>query len=221
LINFQLLNLYRGYRIMVIILPCQGRDTGSIPVTRSMRTIWRKAKPQDTEKKFWVNQQIRVPEVFLIDENDERVGPTPTFEALKRAEEAGLDLVQVDPKGVPPVAKIMDYGQFKYEKEKQAHKQKVQQKKVEIKCVRISVRISEHDFNFRIDQAKKFLEKGNKLKLELNLKGRERQHPEKAGETIKNFVVELKKSPDLSLIEEQPLTRQGGRFNIILVNKKS
>lgn len=186
-----------------------------------MRTIWRKAKPVDTEKKFWVNQQIRVPEVFLIDENNDRIGPTPTFEALKIAQDAGLDLVQVDPKGVPPVAKIMDYGQFKYEKEKQAHKQKVQTKKVELKCVRLSVRISEHDFNFRIDQAKKFLEKGNKLKIELNLKGRERQHPEKAGETIKNFVIELKKTENLALIEEQGLTRQGGRFTIVLVNKKS
>ena len=83
-----------------------------------------------------------MPEVFLIDENGERVGAMSTAEALAMAEEAGLDLVQVDPKGTPPVAKIMDYGQFKYEKDKQAHKQKVQQKKVEIKGIRLSVRIA-------------------------------------------------------------------------------
>jgi len=186
-----------------------------------MRTIWRKAKPQSTEKKFWVNQHIRVPEVFLIDENGERIGPTATQEALRMAQEAELDLVQVDPKGNPPVAKIMDYGQFKYEKEKQAHKQKVQQKKVEIKCIRLSVRISEHDFDFRVEQARKFLEKGNKLKLELNLKGRERQHPEKAQETIKNFITEVGKTEGINLTEEQGLTKQGGRFNIVLANKKS
>lgn len=185
-----------------------------------MRTIWRRQKPKDTEKKFWVNQQIKNPEVFLIDENGERVGATPTAKALEMAREAGLDLVQVDPKGNPPVAKIMDYGQFKYEKDKLAHKQKVQQRKVEIKGIRLSVRISQHDFNFRIEQAKKFLERGDKLKIELALKGRERQHPEKAVETINNFINHLNQTGGLNLIREQDLTRQQGRFNIILVNKK-
>ncbi len=184
-----------------------------------MRTIWRRAKPKNNEKKFWVNEQIRVPEVFLIDENGEKVGPTPTYKALGMAREAELDLVQVDPKGNPPVAKIMDYGQFKYEKEKKEHKQKMQQKKVEIKGIRLSVRISQHDFDFRIDQAKKFLERGDKLKLEIILKGRERQHPEKAHETVMNFVNKLKETEGFNITTEQPLTRQGGRFNIILVNK--
>ncbi len=185
-----------------------------------MRTIWRRPKPIDQSKIFWVNERIKAPEVFLIDENGEKVGVTPTPKALLMSREAGFDLVQVDPKGNPPVAKIMDYGKFKYEREKKEHKQKVQQKKVEIKCVRLSIRISKHDFDFRFEQAKKFLEKGHKLRVELMLKGRERQHPSKAVEIIDDFINQLKKVAGFNVINEQDLTKQGGRFTIVLVNKK-
>lgn len=206
---------------MVIILPCQGRDGGSIPLTRSifMRRIWRRA-PVKQEKKFRVNEQIRMPKVFLIGEDGEQIGVIETEKAMEMAKEAGLDLVEVNPKEDVSIVKIMDYGQFKYEKDKKEHKQKMQQKKVDIKGIRLSVRISQHDFDFRFQQAKKFLEKGDKLKVELILKGREKQHPEKARETIDNFVAELEKIEGFSIIREQPLTKQGGRFNIVLVNKK-
>ncbi|MEA3398578.1 MAG: translation initiation factor IF-3 [Patescibacteria group bacterium] len=182
-----------------------------------MRRTWRKAKPKP-QKRFRVNQQITSPEVFLIGENGEKIGKISTREALIKAETAELDLVEVNP-GKLPVAKIMDYGQFKYDKEKKAHKQKVAQKKVETKGVRLSVRISKHDFTFRIEQATKFLQKKHKLKIELILKGRERQHPEKAAETIKKFIAELNNNDTLNIVPEQDLTKQGGRFTIILVNK--
>ena len=110
--------------------------------------------------------------------------------------------------------------EFKYEKEKKAHKQKLQQKKVDTKGIRLSVRISAHDFNFRVDQAVKFLKRGDKLKAELILKGREKQHPEKARETIDGFLAALEKDAELNLIREQDLTRQGGRYTITLINKK-
>lgn len=183
-----------------------------------MRRIWRRAKPK-LEKRFRVNQQIRIPEVFLIDENGEKVGIMPTQKALAMAQEAGVDLVEVNPAARPSVAKIMDYGQFKYEKEKQAQKQKTKQQKTETKGVRLSIRISKHDFDFRLNQAKKFLEKRNKLKIEVTLKGRERQHPEKAREIINKFIEELKQFEELNIDIEQDLTRQGGRFNIVVVNK--
>ncbi|MFH1661760.1 MAG: translation initiation factor IF-3 [Candidatus Falkowbacteria bacterium] len=183
-----------------------------------MRRIWRKAKPIN-EKKFRVNQFIKIPEVFLIDENGDKIGVMETQKALTMAEEAGLDLVEVNPTARPSIVKIMDYGQFKYEKDKKEQKQKVKQKKTETKGIRLSVRISKHDFDFRIKQAKKFLEKGNKLKIELTLKGRERQHPEKVREIVNKFVDNLKEFEDLSIEVEQGLTKQGGRFNIILVNK--
>jgi translation initiation factor IF-3 len=184
-----------------------------------MRRTWRKAQSKP-EKKFRVNEYIRIPEVFLIDENGEQIGVMPIGEAMAKAREAGMDLVEVNPAARPPVVKVMDYGQFKYEQDKKAHKQKVQQKKIDTKGIRLSVRISSNDFNFRVEQAKKFLEKGNKLKIELVLKGREKQHMGKAVETINNFVKELEKVESFNIIKEQDLTRQGGRFNIVLVNKK-
>ena len=96
-----------------------------------MSRTWRKAKPKP-QKRFRINRQITNPEVFLIDENGEKIGKISTSEALIKAHEAELDLVEVNP-GELPVAKIMDYGQFKYDREKKAHKQKIAQKKLDTK----------------------------------------------------------------------------------------
>lgn len=184
-----------------------------------MKRTWRRPQKKEEIKKFFINQQIRATEVFLIDENGERIGEVSLQEALRLAMEAGLDLVEVNPMGKPPVAKILDYGQFKYEREKEAHKKKVQQKKVDIKGVRLTVRISDNDFNVKLNQAKGFLAKGDKLKVELILKGRERQHPEKAVETIHRFIGDLEKAEGLNVMKEQDLTRKGSGFIIILFNK--
>jgi len=184
-----------------------------------MKRTWRRPQKKDEGKQFRANQQIRALELMVIDENGENLGNMDTREALRLAEEAGLDLVEVNPLANPPIAKILDYGQFKYEKEKEAHKKKVQQKKVEIKGIRLTVRISQNDFNFKLEQAKGFLEKGNKLKIELMLRGRERQHPEKAVENIQNFINELEKDEKFKLVREQDLTRKGSGFIIILFNK--
>lgn len=185
-----------------------------------MRRKWRKAKPKPVVDNFLSNERIKVPEIFLIDENGERQGEMATWEAIEKAREIGLDLVLVNPKGNPPVAKIVDLGQLKYERDKKIHKQKLQQKKVEVKSIRLSVRISEHDFEFRLNQAKKFLERGDKLKIELILKGRERQHPDKAADTIRQFVRKLEEIEGFNIIREQDLTKQGARFTIVLLNKK-
>jgi translation initiation factor IF-3 len=184
-----------------------------------MRKIWRRAKPKEQGKIFRLNWQIKVPEVFLIDENNVNVGAIPTAQALKMAQDAELDLVEVNPKGNPPVAKILDFGQFKYENDKKAHKQRVQQKKVDIKGIRLSLRISQHDLEIRMEQARKFMERGDKLKIELGLRGREKQHTQKALEIMKNFVATLEQTEGLNLVREQDLTKQGGSFNIILANK--
>jgi len=184
-----------------------------------MRRTWRKAKPKIT-KQFRANKQITAREVFLIDHNGEKRGKVSIEEAREIATQNELDLVEVNPKGDCPVVKIMNYGQFKYEEEKKAHKQRAQQKKIETKGIRLSVRISAHDFNFRVDQAVKFLSKGNKLKIEVVLRGRERQHPRKVTEVINKFVAKIEENEELEIEREQPLTRQGGRFTIILLNKK-
>lgn len=169
---------------------------------------------------FKSNAQIKSPQVFLIDETGESIGVMDTTEAIARAKELELDLVEVNPKGNPPVAKIVDLGQLKYEREKKAHKQKMQQKKVEVKAVRLSFRISEHDTELRLNQSIKFLSKGDKLKVELLLKGREKQYPQKAAEIMNEFLNKIKATPDFNIELEQPLTKQGGRFTMIIINKK-
>jgi len=169
---------------------------------------------------FKANHQIKATEVFLIDENDEAAGKMTLSEALRLAQEADLDLVEVNPKANPPVVKIVNLGQLKYEREKMAHKQKMNQKKVDTKNIRLSFRISSHDLDMRLSQAEKFLSKDNKIKIELVLRGRERQYPHKAAEIMNNFVHRLQAKEGLSLEIEQPLTNQGGRFTIIILNKK-
>lgn len=187
-----------------------------------MRKKFRKAKPKKDEgKKFPANKGIRAEKVFLVDENGEKVGNLSTREAMNKAADAGLDLVEVDPKGDPPVAKILDWGQWKYQQEKKAHREKQQQKKVETKGIRLSVRISKHDFDVRVSQAIKFLKKGHKLKIEVLLKGREKQHPEKAKEMIKQFMQTVEEEGGMELKEDQSLTKQGGKYIIILLNKNS
>jgi translation initiation factor IF-3 len=185
-----------------------------------MRIKFHRVESKPKEPRIKSNEQIKSSEVFLIDESGEAIGKIDTIKAKEMAKEIDLDLVEVNPKAKPPVVKIVDLGQMKYEKEKLAHKQKMQQKKVEMKNIRLSFRISDHDFNLRVNQAKKFLSKENKIKVELFLKGRERQYPQKAAEIVKNFVEKLKLDEDLNIEIEQPLTKQGGRFTIILVNKK-
>jgi translation initiation factor IF-3 len=96
----------------------------------------------------------------------------------------------------------------------------MQQKKTETKNIRLSFRISDHDLDMRVAQAEKFLAKENKIKVELILRGRERQYGQKAAEIVKNFMAKLQAKPDLAIETEQPLTNQGGRFTIILINKK-
>lgn len=169
---------------------------------------------------FKSNYQIKADEVFVIDENNEALGVMTLDEAVEKAKEADLDLVEVNPKANPPVTKIVNLGQLKYEKQKLAHKQKMQQKKIETKNIRLTFKMSEHDREMRLLQAEKFLSKDNKIKVELILKGRERQHPAKAAEIVKDFTAKLQAKDNLVVEIEQPLTNQGGRFTIIMLNKK-
>ncbi len=185
-----------------------------------MRRKWHKSKPKEEEIKFVVNEFIRADKVFLIGDDGESLGQMPLAQAIKLAKDAELDLVLVNPKAEPPVTKIADVGQLKYETEKRLHKQKAAQKKVDTKEVRLSVRIGDHDYNVRLEQARRFLKDGDKAKIEVVQKGRERQHPETAIDMLKRFEGDLRKDVELSMIIEQPLTRMNGRFSIVLANKK-
>ena len=120
-----------------------------------------------------INEDIRTKEVRLIDENGENCGIVPIREALSRAEDAGLDLIEISPQAVPPVCKILDYGKYKYEVQKRKNEAKKNQKVVEIKELKLRPMIDTHDYEVKVKQAKKFLKEGNKVKFTMRYKGRE------------------------------------------------
>jgi translation initiation factor IF-3 len=168
-------------------------------------------------EEFPLNEKIKVPEVRLIDEEGQFIDVLPSERALEIARERGLDLVLVSPKANPPVAKIMDYGRFQYQQEKEMRKQKAGQKKVEVKGIRLSPRIGDHDIEVRLNQAKEFLNNGDKVKIEIILKGRERQHTNLARELINNFIQSI--SQEIAVRIEEPISAQGGQLMTIIAKK--
>ncbi len=132
------------------------------------------------------------------------------------AEEEGYDLVEISPKAVPPVCKIIDWGKFKYEQQKQTRTQKKKQKNVEVKGVRLSSKIGEHDLQTKAKHARKFLEGGNKVKVRLIFKGREIVHKDIGAEVLKKFALELE---DIAQ-RDQDITFTGREVNMILSPKK-
>jgi len=160
------------------------------------------------------NQFINAPEVRVIGPGGENMGILPIDQAKQEAIQRGLDLVELNPKAVPPVCKIINYGQFKYEQEKEARKAKARQKVVDIKGVRLSLRIKGADLELRKNQAQRFLEDGDKVKVEMVLRGREKAHAELAQKIIVNFAQSVESSMIL-----QPLSKQGGRLTLVLGRK--
>ena len=134
------------------------------------------------------NDRIKYTPVILVDEKGENHGEIPLKRAKELATEAGLDLVEVSPKERPPVCKILDYGKLQYVQSKQQRQQQASQKKTVTKGIRIGIRTDSHDLDFKKKQAEKFLEKGNKVKLEIILRGREKAHQDLAKENILEFL---------------------------------
>lgn len=183
-----------------------------------MQRRYRKRPPkQQMTKRFRVNRQITAPEVRLVNEEEGTSDVVSIAEALARADELGLDLVEVSPKAEPPVVRITDFGQVKYEQEKKARKQRAQQKKTETKGIRLTFRIKGQDLDTRKQQALKFLDAGNNVKVELMLRGRERAHRDKAIEIVKQFVADL--GDDATQVS--PINKQGGRLSIEVTRKSS
>lgn len=174
----------------------------------------RSRKPRLDIPVYKVNARIKSEEVRLFGAEGEPLGVVPTEEALKLAVAKEMDLVEVSPKANPPVCKILDYGQFKYQKEKEAKKRKAQSAEVEIKGIRLSVRIGPGDFDVRLKQALKFLEKGNKIKVELPLRGREKAHRGVAMKVMADFLEKIKETYPIRV--EQTVKYQSGRLTMIL-----
>lgn len=161
-----------------------------------------------------MNENIRVPEVRVITDEGEHLGILPTMKALALARERDQDLVVIQTKTEPPVAKIIDYGKYKYEQDIEKKQQKAKQKTVEVKGIRLSIRIGQHDLDVRKDKAKEFLDNGDKVKIEIILRGRERRHGDLAAEVIENFMAELNRL--IPIKTEQPVLRQGGQLTSIV-----
>ncbi len=138
-----------------------------------------------------INSEIKDREVRLISATGEQLGIMSSKEALKIAEDSNLDLVKIAPQAKPPVCKVMDYGKFRFEKAKREKEARKNQKVIETKEIRLSLNIDVHDFNTKVNHAKKFLSGGNKVKVSIRLRGREMGHPELGEATMKRFAEAL------------------------------
>ncbi len=149
-----------------------------------------KPKPQVLQR-FRANEKILSPAVYLIGSDGKPLGEMPTEQALEIARSEDLDLIEVSPQANPPVCKILEYGKFQYQQTKKEQQAKSNQKKVDIKGIRIGLRVDTHDLLFKKDQAEKFLKKGQKVRIELLLRGREKAMRDRAREAMKEFLTLL------------------------------
>ncbi len=160
-----------------------------------------------------MNERIRSREVRLIDESGENHGVVTTLSALKMAQDADLDLVIISPNQEPPVAKILNYGKYKYELEKKAKEAKKKQHTVELKEIKVRYKIDTHDYQVRIKNIKKFIEQGNKVKVIVMLRGREMQHANLAFDLANRFVEDLSEEP---VIVEKKAQLEGRNVTLFL-----
>jgi translation initiation factor IF-3 len=158
------------------------------------------------------NRQIRVPDVRLIDEKGEQVGVVNTREALRMAEEAGLDLVEVSPTARPPVCKILDFGKFKYDARKRDQKTGVKKTSSQLKELRVRPAIDKHDLSYRLEQGKKFLAAGHKVQVVCIFRGRQMRHPEHGYNVMKEVTDQL---IDVARVES-PAKMMGRRMTMLL-----
>ena len=163
------------------------------------------------------NEEIDYPETLVIGEDGKSLGIMSTRSAIALAEERGLDLVEINPKSNPPATKLVDYSEFKYQKEKEARKQKAHSHTSDIKGIRLSVRIGDHDLNNKREQAKKFLERGDKVKIELIVRGREHGKMDLAYEIIKDFIATV--SAAIPTRQEQEVQKQEHKLTAIIAKK--
>lgn len=171
----------------------------------------------DLSKELRVNEKIFAKELMVIDESGIPLGLLSKDKALEEATARGFDLVEVSPKANPPIAKFMDFGSYKYQKEKQERKNKSRNKTADIKTIKISTRIGQHDLDIRSQQAVKFLIDGDKVKIELMLRGREHQHVDLAHDCIKKMVGDIASQiTDKPLKTEQEISRLGSKLSTVI-----
>ena len=163
-----------------------------------------------------INEQIRDREVRLIGADGEQLGIVSSREAQKIADEAGLDLVKIAPNAKPPVCKVIDYGKYRYEMARKEKDAKKKQKTVELKEIRLSPNIEANDLNTKVNAAKKFLAKGNKVKITLSFRGREMAHMNSSKHILDDFAESL---ADVAVVEKAPKV-EGRSIGMVLAEKR-
>lgn len=164
---------------------------------------------------LFINEQIRDKEVRVVADNGEQLGVMPTVQALKLAEEADLDLVNISPKANPPVCKIMDYGKFKFEQGKKQKEARKNQKTVEIKEMRLSATIDRHDMEVKAKNVRKFLQAGDKVKVSIRFRGRQLAHTDQGRAVMKEFIEMLE---DVGSVEKN--AKMEGRSMFMVLTPK-
>ena len=163
-----------------------------------------------------INEQIRDKEVRVIGENNEQLGVMPIEQAMKLAEDAGVDLVKIAPNAAPPVCRIIDYGKFRYEQSRKEKEARKKQKVIEIKEIRMSPNIDTNDLNTKIAAAKKFLSKGDRVKVTLRFRGREMAHMNNSRYILDDFAEAL---ADVAQVEKPPKV-EGRTLTMFLTEKR-
>ena len=160
-----------------------------------------------------VNEDIRVPQVRLIGADGEQIGVVETARAIQIAEEAELDLVEIAPDAQPPVCRIVDYGKFRYDKEKKAKEARKKQQNVQMKGIRINgANISEHDLEYRLSHMREFIEKGNRVKVSVRFRGRQMAYQEKGRELLRELATKVE---DIAVVDQDP-RMEGREMSLIL-----
>jgi translation initiation factor IF-3 len=173
--------------------------------------------PPTTDNTHRVNDQIRISPIRVVNHDGEMLGVIPTAEALKKAIELGMDLVEVAPNERPPVCRIMDYGKFKYE---QTKKKKDAQKthQVQVKEIRLRPKTGDHDIEFKVKRARTFLSQKDKVKINVIFRGRENAHHNRGREMLEEIITELE---DVAKVEKAPGMESGRQMSMILAPKSA
>ncbi|MBQ8970062.1 MAG: translation initiation factor IF-3 [Lachnospiraceae bacterium] len=163
-----------------------------------------------------INEKIREKEVRVVTEAGEQLGIMPIAEARAKAEEAGVDLVMIAPNAKPPVCRIIDYGKFKYEQTRKEKEARKKQKTIEIKEIRMSPNIDKNDLNTKVSAARKFLQKGDRVKVTLRFRGREMAHMQNGRVILEDFAKQLE---DIAVVEKTPKV-EGRTLTMFLTEKR-
>jgi translation initiation factor IF-3 len=164
-----------------------------------------------------INEQINAKELRVVDEEGAQLGILTRDKALRMAEERELDLVEIAPQAVPPVAKIIDYGKFQYEQQKREKLQKKQQQSQQMKEIRFKWRTDTHDFNFKVRHARTFIEEGSKVKASVMFRGREITHQDIGRELLERFIIEVQ---DIAKVD-QLIQSEGKTLSVVIAPDKT